>query len=44
MTRENLESFTVVDFGGNKVRESVQKGTEKWTKIGTTQTKILVNF
>lgn len=44
MTRENLERFTVVDLGGNKVSESVQKGPEKWTKIGTVQTKILVNF
>ncbi len=44
MTRENSERFTVVDLGDNKVSESVQKGPEKWTKIGTVQTKILVNF
>ncbi|MDH5467746.1 MAG: hypothetical protein OEY25_10040 [Candidatus Aminicenantes bacterium] len=44
MTRENLARFTVVDFGGNKVIEPVQNGTEKWTKIGTVQTIILVNF
>ena len=44
MTRENIERFIVVDFGGNKVSESVQNRTEKWTKIGTDQTKLLVNF
>lgn len=44
MTRENSERLTVVDFGGNQVNKPVQNGAEKWTKIGTVQTKILVNF
>jgi len=44
MTRENSEPLTVVDFGGNQVNKPVQNGIEKWTKIGTVQTKILVNF